>query len=155
MNEDLSIPTHPLSPATFFAGEGGAFGDGNDIQPYNNYLRQQTTLTRNGDTPQPSVTIPPRYTGEREYYANYLRSGREAVTPQPPASEAADDVRAAAGELYVRTSRAGSIVRVYTPDGVLHRQHTILAPGLTKFPLAEGVYIVTLNNGAGRKVVGF
>ena len=66
VNEDLSIPTHPLSPATFFPGEGGVTGDGNDIQPYNNYLQQQTTLTQDGlpfwlaadaqiaDTPAPS-----------------------------------------------------------------------------------------------------
>jgi hypothetical protein len=106
-----------------------------------------------GDAPQKVVTIPAGSTGERTYYANYLYSGREAVVPSP--SETGDAVWAAAGELYVRTSRAGSIVRIYTPDGVMRRRHAILAPGLTKFPLVEGVYIVTLNNGEGWKVVSF
>jgi uncharacterized repeat protein (TIGR02543 family) len=105
----------------------------------------------NGDTPQEEATIPLRSTGERVYYANYLYSGRETVVSQEV--EAGDNIWAAGNEAYIRTSRAGSIVRVYTPDGVLHRRHTILAPGLTKIRLAEGLYIITLNNGDGRKVV--
>jgi hypothetical protein len=66
VNEDLSIPTHPISPATFFPGPGGVFGDGNDIQPYNNYLQQQTTISRDGTpfwlTPDAKVNGTPVYT---------------------------------------------------------------------------------------------
>ena len=105
----------------------------------------------NGEVPQLTVTIPPHSTGDREYYANYLYSGREVVAP--PAEEAGDKIWSAGNEAYIRTSRAGSIVRVYTPDGVLRRQHTIVTPGLTKLRLEAGVYIITLNNNAGQKIV--
>jgi uncharacterized repeat protein (TIGR02543 family) len=102
-----------------------------------------------GDAPVEAPVIPAGSTGDRTYYANYLYSGREAVVP----SEAIDRVWSACHELYVRTSRANVLVRVYTPDGLLHRLFTIPAPGITKHPLLPGIYIVTLNDGAGKKVV--
>ncbi|MDR0574211.1 MAG: hypothetical protein LBG96_09325, partial [Tannerella sp.] len=105
-----------------------------------------------GDAPQEVVTIPAGSTGERTYYANYLYSGREAADFDALAG-AGDRVWSAGGELYVRTSRAGVGVRVYTPDGVLHRRFTIPAPGITKYPLLPGLYIVALDDDAGQKVI--
>jgi uncharacterized repeat protein (TIGR02543 family) len=103
----------------------------------------------NGEDPQKTATIPAGSTGEHEYYANFLYSGREACAEEPKT----DKIWAAGNEAYVRTFRPGSIVRIYTPDGVLRRQHTILATGTTKFRLAPGVYIVTLNGGTGYKII--
>ncbi|MDR1115205.1 MAG: hypothetical protein LBL33_03480, partial [Tannerella sp.] len=56
-------------------------------------------------------------------------------------------------ELYILTAKAGSIVRVYSPDGILHKLQTIVASGETRIKLQRGIYIVTLNNGVGQKVI--
>jgi uncharacterized repeat protein (TIGR02543 family) len=105
----------------------------------------------NGDDPQLSVVIAPGSTGPRDYYANYLHSGRETV--EEPASAPEDRIWSFDGELYVRTAKAGSTVRIYTPDGVLHRLQTVIAAGETRIKLPPGIYIITLNNCAGQKVI--
>jgi hypothetical protein len=48
INEDLTVPRYQLNPATFFPGEDGMLGDGVDIQPFNNFLQQQTSLSVKG-----------------------------------------------------------------------------------------------------------
>jgi hypothetical protein len=85
----------------------------------------------------------------RQQLHNFRPDGREACAEEPKT----DKIRAAGNEAYVRTFRPGSVVRIYTPDGILRRQHTILAPGTTKFRLAPGVYIVALNGGTGYKII--
>ncbi|MDR1098081.1 MAG: InlB B-repeat-containing protein, partial [Tannerella sp.] len=107
----------------------------------------------NGDDPQPSVVIPHGSTGERDYYANYLYSGREAVEVPASTSASEDKIWAFEGELYVRTSKPGAIIRIYSPDGILYRLQTVVTAGETRIKLPPGIYIVTLNNGAGRKVM--
>jgi len=54
--------------------------------------------------------------------------------------------------LYVKTGTS-AIVRIYTASGVLYRQQTIMSQGITQIKLQRGVYIVTLNNGIGKKIV--
>ena len=44
VNEDLTIPRHPLNPATFFTR-----ADGSRHQPMNNFLQQATNLNDEGD----------------------------------------------------------------------------------------------------------
>jgi uncharacterized repeat protein (TIGR02543 family) len=105
----------------------------------------------NGDDPQAEVVIPRGSTGERDYYANYLYGGREKIEGQALVLE--DRIWASGDELYVRTAKAGSIVRVYSPDGLLHKLQTIVAAGETRMKLQRGIYIVTLNNSVGRKVI--
>jgi uncharacterized repeat protein (TIGR02543 family) len=102
----------------------------------------------NGEAPQETVTIPAGSTGDRTYYANFLYSGREAGAEE----ETTDKIWSFGDEAYIRTYHVGNIVRIYTPDGFLRRQHTILTAGTTKLRLAPGIYIVTLNNGAGEKI---
>jgi uncharacterized repeat protein (TIGR02543 family)/uncharacterized repeat protein (TIGR01451 family) len=103
----------------------------------------------NGEELQKTVTIPVGSTGEREYYANFMYSGREDGVQDMPT----DKIWSAGNEVYIRTSQTGSVVRIYTPDGILRKQHTILSSGITKFKLDPGVYILTLNNSVGQKVV--
>jgi uncharacterized repeat protein (TIGR02543 family) len=103
----------------------------------------------NGDAPQPSVTIPHGSTGERDYYANYLYSGREEALPSTPE----DKIWSFGDELHIRTAKAGSTVRIYSPDGMLHRLRTIVAAEETRIKLSSGIYIVTLNSGIGQKVI--
>jgi uncharacterized repeat protein (TIGR02543 family) len=104
----------------------------------------------NGTESQKTVIIPAGSTGELEYYANFLYSGHEDGLPE----KATDDIWSAGNEVYIRTSRSGSIVRIFTPDGVLREQHTILSAGITtKIKLDDGIYIITLNNGTGKKVI--
>jgi uncharacterized repeat protein (TIGR02543 family) len=104
----------------------------------------------NGDDPQAEVVILHGSTGERDYYANYLYSGREKI--EDPASPE-DKIWASGDELHVMTAKAGVIIRVYSPDGQLHRLQTAVAAGETRIKLPRGIYIVTLNNGIGQKVI--
>jgi uncharacterized repeat protein (TIGR02543 family) len=104
----------------------------------------------NGEEPQLTVTIPAGSTGEREYYANYLYSGRESHAAE---TAEADKVWSSGNGAYIRTSRSGSIARIYTPDGILRRQHTILSAGTAKYLLDPGIYIIKLNDSAGWKIL--
>ena len=106
----------------------------------------------NGDEPQPTVTIPSHSTGDRVYYANYLHSGR-AIDIQQADIPADDRIWAFENELYVHTSKPGSILRIYSLEGILLRQQIILQTGETKYRLANGIYVVTLNNGIGQKIM--
>jgi uncharacterized repeat protein (TIGR02543 family)/uncharacterized repeat protein (TIGR01451 family) len=104
----------------------------------------------NGVTPQESVTIPEGTTGELAFYANYLYSGREdelQVKTEPDKIWGVDD------ELFIRTSKTESVVRIYTSDGIQTGLHTILSAGITKIKLQRGIYIVTLNNDVAQKVI--
>jgi hypothetical protein len=48
VNEDLSIPAFPVNPATVFPGNDGLLGTPDDVQPYNNFIQQQTSLSIKG-----------------------------------------------------------------------------------------------------------
>ncbi|MDR1224705.1 MAG: hypothetical protein LBL07_17795 [Tannerella sp.] len=56
-------------------------------------------------------------------------------------------------DLYIRTSKPGSIARIYTPKGILHKLQTALTTGETRIKLPQGIYIVTLNSSPGQKVM--
>jgi uncharacterized repeat protein (TIGR01451 family) len=77
------------------------------------------------------------------------RKIEEITKPQ----QTGDRIWASESTLYVRTNKPGSIVRIYSPDGVLYEQHTIITEGTTEIQLEQGIYVVTLNNGIGQKVV--
>ncbi|MDR0700646.1 MAG: FG-GAP-like repeat-containing protein, partial [Tannerella sp.] len=104
----------------------------------------------NGTELQKTVTIPKGSTCELEFYANYLYSGceEELQTKTDP-----DKIWGEDDELFIRTSKTGSIVRIYSLEGVLTGLHTILSAGVTKIKLQRGIYIVTLNNGFVHKVI--
>ncbi|MDR1525535.1 MAG: VCBS repeat-containing protein, partial [Tannerella sp.] len=48
IGNDLVPPAYPLNPATVFPGADGQLGTSDDVRPYNNFLQQQTTLSKNG-----------------------------------------------------------------------------------------------------------
>jgi uncharacterized repeat protein (TIGR01451 family) len=48
INDDLTVPAHPVHPATFFSGHDGVLATADDVQPYNNFRRQHTVLNHNG-----------------------------------------------------------------------------------------------------------
>ncbi|MDR1221580.1 MAG: hypothetical protein LBL07_01700 [Tannerella sp.] len=48
INEDLTVPHWPRNPATMFPGKDSVPGTANDIQPFNNFLQQQTALSADG-----------------------------------------------------------------------------------------------------------
>ncbi len=104
----------------------------------------------NGEKPQLDVIISGGSTGELEFYANFLRSGKEDETQLDNPEE--DKIWAAKDELYIRTSKPGSVVRIYSMEGVLQKQQTILQTGEMKIKLARGIYVVTLNNSIGQTV---
>ena len=49
VNEDLTIPSNSLNPATVFPSKDGILGTSDDVRPFNNFLQQQTVLNRNGN----------------------------------------------------------------------------------------------------------
>ncbi|MDR1223593.1 MAG: hypothetical protein LBL07_12060 [Tannerella sp.] len=176
VHDDLTVTQYPSSPALRLPGKNKLLGDGDDVFPFNNIFEQQTMLDEygnelwltpdaphkandvftgwtgaNGDEPEAEVTIPHGSTGERDYYANYLYSGREAV--EAPTSASEDKIWSFEDGLYVRTMKAGSTVRVYSPDGILYRLQTVVAAGEMQIKLPQGIYIVTINNGASQKVM--
>ena len=106
----------------------------------------------NGDVPQPSVTIPPRSTGERTYFANYLYSGATLSYRAVSTEDGTDRIWAAENELHVWASKPGGIVRIYSMEGVLQRQQVIRYAGETAIRLPVGLYVATLNNGIGQIV---
>ena len=105
----------------------------------------------NGEEPQPAVTIPAGSTGERVFYANYLYSGRD-TNSEPAIREEGEKVWSAGNKLYIRTTKSGNILRIYSPEGVLRKQQTILQPGETTIKLQRGLYVITLNNSIGQKI---
>ena len=48
VNEDLTIPKQPLSPAIVLPGADGILGTPDDVRPYNGFLMQQTMLDKYG-----------------------------------------------------------------------------------------------------------
>jgi hypothetical protein len=54
--------------------------------------------------------------------------------------------------LYIRTKK-NTIARIYTTEGVLRRLFAIIDDGTTTVRLERGLYIVTLDGGAGYKVI--
>jgi conserved repeat domain/Listeria/Bacterioides repeat len=104
----------------------------------------------NGEDPQQTVTIQNGSVGELEYFANFLNSGRENDIEKHDTQE--DKIWAVKDELYIRTSKAGSIVRIFSTEGVLQKLHTIITVGESKIKLQKGIYAVTMNNNAGKIV---
>jgi uncharacterized repeat protein (TIGR02543 family) len=104
----------------------------------------------NGEEPQETVTIPEKSTGELNFYANFLYSGREI----PQGNDLRkNEIWASEDELYIRTTTIGSVARIYYMDGILCKQHVIVSDGVTKIKLRQGIYIVTLNNSPGQKII--
>jgi hypothetical protein len=48
INDNMTVQRYPVNPATIFPGPDGQLGTSDDIQPYNAFLQQQTTLSKNG-----------------------------------------------------------------------------------------------------------
>ena len=104
----------------------------------------------NGDEPQKLVVIANGSTGELAFYANFLLSGREGVEPALTVDN--DNVWAVDDNLYIKTTKTGSIVRVYSLDGILREQLTIVSPGVTTRKFPRGIYVININNAIGRKI---
>ena len=71
---------------------------------------------------------------------------------EPMAASARNEAWSVKDELFITTASAGSIVRIYSTEGVLCEQHTIVSAGTTSIKLPRGIYIVTINNDFGNKV---
>ena len=49
INQDLSVPTRMFDIATFMAGPDETYGTADDVQPFNAYLKQGTTIDKYGN----------------------------------------------------------------------------------------------------------
>jgi uncharacterized repeat protein (TIGR01451 family) len=93
--------------------------------------------------------------GSVELRANFVptvKKSDEKIIVQEKITENSDKVWSYDKDLYIRT-KIGKIARIYTTEGILQRQLDITADGTTTVRLEQGVYIVTLDGGAGWKVV--
>jgi len=66
--------------------------------------------------------------------------------------DCAETVWAHGNELFVKPDDLPCVLRIYSADGILQKQHIILTKGVASFPLKRGIYIVTLNFGVGKKI---
>ena len=108
------------------------------------------TGTSDNETPQLTVTVPLGTTGEQTYFAVFERSGSEVGNETVKSGDA---VWAAGSDSYMRIARAGSVVRIYNTEGTLYRQFTAVSEGTTvERNMPKGIYIVTINNEAGKKI---
>ena len=78
---------------------------------------------------------------QRRYFS--LTSG--TTDNQSPAYDE-DKVWAVNDNLYVQTNKVGSVVRIFSMEGVLRKQQTIVAAGITTIKLTTGVYAVSIND---------
>ena len=105
----------------------------------------------NGDDPQSVVNIPAGSTGELVFFANFLYSKREDSDEHDDVIKE-DKVWTIKDDLYLKTHKPGSIVRIHTLNGILREQRTIVAPGVSTIKLLPGLYVVNINNGIAQKV---
>jgi hypothetical protein len=94
--------------------------------------------------------------GNVELRANFVPVTTKSVEKDPGQDKVVkseDKVWSADENLYIRVIRKGTIARIYTTTGVLLQQKTITADGITTIPLERGIYVVTLDGGAGYKVI--
>jgi len=81
-----------------------------------------------------------------------VESATTGIEPQAlPAVEPC--IWSAGSEIFVRPATLPAVLRIYTPEGVLTMQQTILNTGITKLHLPAGIYVATLNNSTGTKIV--
>ena len=94
--------------------------------------------------------------GNVELHANFVpieaSTDDEQEDVELKASETADKAWAVEDELFITTTSVGSVVRIYTTEGVLFEQQTIASAGTTTMKLSRGIYIVTINNCFGHKI---
>jgi len=83
--------------------------------------------------------------GDVELHANF-------DLDEPETSVDDDKIFTFKDELFVRTSKTGSIIRIYSLDGMLREQLTIVSPGTITKKLSRGIYVVTINNNIGQKI---
>ena len=105
------------------------------------------TLTVHGDVELRASFVPIEESIDSEEEEEVVAKAAET------AAETADKVWSVKDELNVRTIKAGSIVRIYTMDGILYEQYTTTTSDVTTRKLLRGIYVVTINNGIGVKAV--
>ncbi|MDR2914481.1 MAG: FG-GAP-like repeat-containing protein [Tannerella sp.] len=103
----------------------------------------------NGEEPQENVLISTGSTGELVFYANFLYSGKEVADNE---TDNKDKIWAVKDELFIRTPKTDAIVRIYSTEGALQKQQTIPV-GETIIRLQKGIYVVSLNNNTGQKII--
>ena len=113
----------------------------------------------NGDVPEKEVVIPKGSIGARTYYANFQYSGREETSINSDLTD--DKIWTVKNELHILTAKDAAIIRIYTLAGVLF--DTRVAPVITGIDpqphaelvitLPQGLYVVTLNDSPGQKII--
>jgi len=92
INEDLTVPQYQMNHARLFAGKDEMMGTADDVQPFNNFLHQQTTLNQYGIPywAMPNIAWHPAGTlptcvidGDSAVYSGCIKNIGEAVLSSP------------------------------------------------------------------------
>ena len=146
----LDYMTAPRSGVLIVPEEGYAFA-GWSHKGYTS-LRGETIEAQDGIMHYDTLTV----YGDVELRASFvpieesIDSEEEVVAKT---TETEDKVWSVKDELNVCTSKVGSIVRIYTMDGILYEQYTTTTSDVTTKKLPRGIYVVTINNGIGIKAM--
>ncbi|MDR2138677.1 MAG: hypothetical protein LBP50_03910, partial [Tannerella sp.] len=148
INDDLTVPTYPLSPATIFSGDDGIVGTSDDIRPYNNLLQQQTTILGTSGGPiWPTPDLHPEGVPAYEYFndGDSLRitftvknAGDAAASAPVYTSVYRNEVSAAA---HIHTD---SIMQMILPGASL--THTVVIPDFSRRYQLSDSLILRLND---------
>ncbi|MDR2148336.1 MAG: T9SS type A sorting domain-containing protein, partial [Tannerella sp.] len=95
--------------------------------------------------------------GNVELSANFVSTDRSRYTGtvenEEVTEQKTDKIWAVADNLYVTPFKEGSVLRIYTLEGALREQHTLVTVGTSTYELPRGIYIVTVNKGTGKKII--
>jgi hypothetical protein len=134
VNEDLTIPAHPINPATRYPGPDGIVGNSDDLWPFNNFLQQQSIL----DTKGQPLWITPDATPARDL--SYLTYTDSIITLTLAISNLGD---ASIGpQVYFTLYKDDTLGAVLKIDSA----NIAIAPGETKIVTTSYVDVAALNN---------
>jgi hypothetical protein len=150
INEDLTVPRVPLSPATVFPGPDGDLNTtGDNVRPFNNFLQQQTSLSKNGTplwlTPDVKIYGAPTFiynaAGDTLRIKFRMENSGDAVLQAPFYVTAYKNTRAAANKLVTLT--------VTTPLSAhsISGEYTLVIPNFSAITGLTGILLYPNDNG--------
>jgi hypothetical protein len=120
INDDLTIPSYPISTATRFPGNNHNLGDSDDVWPYNNFMQQQSVLSLDGT---PLWTLPRPFIDSTFFYYDALYDTMYVTVDVVNTGDAPFN-----SPFYITTykdSVGSSVKYTYTYNGQIHNGDTV------------------------------
>jgi uncharacterized repeat protein (TIGR02543 family) len=129
------------------------------VYPSEAYANQRLVVTtsRTSIPDEEGVTVWKNADGSYQVTIHYIQDRVEVFIdfemPDGMQTPEGNRIWSYRGQLHVKTTKALSVLRIYTLSGYLHAQYT-LTSGETVIPLPGGVYVVTLDqSGMKQKII--